>query len=97
MAELLQILDEQYDYPQLTDDILRYNIVLLKSGLNFRDLSGKEFNNNDSKGPKSVATFLVKLSELLPRLVLKQMTLLLKLLDSEVVISNYDSDSSRTR
>jgi hypothetical protein len=49
-----------------------------------RDLSGKEFNNNDSKGPKSVAAFIVKLSELAPRLVLKQMTLLVKLLDSEV-------------
>ena len=51
----------------------------------YRDLSSKEFNNNDSKGPKSVATFLVKLSELVPRSVLKQMTLLVKLLDSEVL------------
>jgi hypothetical protein len=50
----------------------------------FRDLSSKEFNNNDSKGPKSVAAFLIKLSELVPRSVLKQMTLLIKLLDSEV-------------
>jgi condensin complex subunit 1 len=49
-----------------------------------RDLSTKEFNNNDTKGPKSVAVFLVKLSELVPRSVLKQMTLLLKLMDSEV-------------
>lgn len=49
-----------------------------------RDLSGKEFNNNDSKGPKSVASFLVKLSDLVPRSVLRQMTLLIKLLDSEV-------------
>ena len=48
------------------------------------DLSGKEFNNNDSKGPKSVAAFLTKLSELVPRSVLKQMTSLIKLLDSEV-------------
>jgi hypothetical protein len=48
-----------------------------------RDLSGKEFNNNDSKGPKSVSGFLIKLSELVPRSVLKQMTLLVKLLDSE--------------
>lgn len=52
-----------------------------------RDLSGKEFNNNDSKGPKSVAAFLIKLSELVPRSVLKQMTLLIKLLDSEVITS----------
>ena len=53
----------------------------------FRDLSSKEFNNNDSKGPKSVAAFLIKLSELVPRSVLKQMTLLIKLLDSEVITS----------
>jgi condensin complex subunit 1 len=33
MAELLQILTEQYDYPQLTDEILRYDsLVHLKSG-----------------------------------------------------------------
>jgi condensin complex subunit 1 len=55
--------------------------------INVRDLSGKEFNNNDSKGPKSVAAFLIKLSELCPRSVLKQMTLLMKLLDSEVRIA----------
>ena len=52
--------------------------------LRSRDLSNKEFNNNDSKGPKSVSAFIVKLSELAPRLVNKQMTLLVKQLDSEV-------------
>jgi len=49
-----------------------------------RDLSNKEFNSNDLKGPKSVSTFITKISELVPRLVIKQMTLLAKLLDSEV-------------
>ena len=49
-----------------------------------RDLSNKEFNSNDLKGPKSVSTFIIKISELVPRLVIKQMTLLAKLLDSEV-------------
>lgn len=49
-----------------------------------RDLSNKEFNNNDTRGPKSVSTFMTKLSELAPRLVIKQMTLLVKQLDSEV-------------
>ena len=49
-----------------------------------RDLSNKEFNNNDTRGPKSVSAFFVKLSELAPRLVLKQMMLLIKQLDSEV-------------
>ena len=70
MAEFLHILCEQYDYPQLTDEVLR-------------DLSNKEFNNNDTRGPKSVSTFFIKLSELAPRLVIKQMTLLVKQLDSE--------------
>ena len=70
MAEFLHILSEQYDYPQLTDEVLR-------------ELSNKEFNSNDTKGPKSVSSFIVKLSELAPRLVIKQMTLLAKQLDSE--------------
>ena len=48
-----------------------------------RDLSNKEFNNNDTRGPKSVSTFFIKLSELAPRLVNKQMILLIKQLDSE--------------
>jgi condensin complex subunit 1 len=70
MAELLHILAEQYDYPQLTDEVLR-------------EISSKEFNSNDTKGPKSVSTFIIKLSELAPRHVIKQMTLLVKQLDSE--------------
>lgn len=70
MAEFLHILSEQYDYPQLADEILR-------------ELSNKEFNSNDTKGPKSVSAFVVKLSELAPRLVIKQMTMLAKQLDSE--------------
>lgn len=49
-----------------------------------RELSGREFNNNDTKGPKSVSTFIIKFSELAPRSVIKQMTLLAKQLDSEV-------------
>lgn len=49
-----------------------------------RELSGKEFNSNDLRGPKSVSSFISKLSELVPRLVIKQMTMLAKFLDSEV-------------
>lgn len=71
MAEFLHILADTYDYPQLADEILR-------------ELSNKEFNSNDTKGPKSVSQFVVKLSELAPRLVIKQMTMLAKQLDSEV-------------
>ncbi|KAK2747305.1 Condensin complex subunit [Myotisia sp. PD_48] len=70
MAEFLHILAEQYDYPQLADEILR-------------EFGNKEFNPNDTKGPRSVSTFIIKLSELAPRLVMKQMTLLAKQLDSE--------------
>ncbi|KAG5518159.1 hypothetical protein PMAC_003345 [Pneumocystis sp. 'macacae'] len=51
VAEFLQILSEQYDYPQLLDEILRV----------------KEFNSNDNKGPKSISLFLVKLSDIMPR------------------------------
>jgi hypothetical protein len=76
MAEFLHILAETYDYPQLADEILR-------------ELSNKEFNSNDTRGPKSVSSFIVKLSELSPRLVIKQMTMLAKQLDSEVS-SNLD-------
>lgn len=49
-----------------------------------RELGNKEFNSNDTRGPKSVSAFIVKLSELAPRLIIKQMTLLAKQLDSEV-------------
>ncbi|KAM0257034.1 hypothetical protein ACHAQJ_004629 [Trichoderma viride] len=70
MAEFLHILAETYDYPQLTDEVLR-------------EISNKEFNSNDSRGPKSVSAFIAKLSELAPRLVIKQMTMLAKQLDSE--------------
>ena len=49
-----------------------------------REVSSKEFNSNDSRGPKSVSAFIIKLSEVAPRLVIKQLTLLAKQLDSEV-------------
>lgn len=87
MAEFLHILSDQYDYPQLTDEILRQAHILIdycEKLTSNRELSGREFNNNDTKGPKSVSTFIMKLSELAPRLVIKQMTLLAKQLDSEV-------------
>jgi condensin complex subunit 1 len=70
MAEFMQILSEQYDYPQLAEEVLR-------------ELSNKEFNSNDTRGPKSVSIFIAKLSELAPRLVIKQMTLLARFMDSE--------------
>lgn len=75
MAEFLHILAETYDYPQLADEVLR-------------EISNKEFNSNDTRGPKSVSSFIAKLSELAPRLVIKQMTMLAKQLDSEVRLLN---------
>ena len=74
MAEFLFTLADAYDYPQLTEDVLK-------------DISGKEFSSTDLKGPKSISTFLSKISELTPHLVIKQMTLLANLLDSEVLVS----------
>ncbi|RMZ76771.1 hypothetical protein DV737_g4643, partial [Chaetothyriales sp. CBS 132003] len=70
MAEFLHILSEQYDFPQLSSEIMR-------------ELAAKDFSPNDAKGPKSISAFIVKLSELEPRLVIKEMGLLGKFLDSE--------------
>ncbi|EFX04690.1 condensin complex component cnd1 [Grosmannia clavigera kw1407] len=70
MAEFLHILSEQYDYEQLANEILV-------------ELSNKEFSSNDTRGPKSVSSFIIKLSELAPRLVIKQVASLIKQMDSE--------------
>lgn len=71
MAELLAILEKEFDYPQLADEVLR-------------DVSAKTFAPGDQKGPRSFSKFLVKLAELSPRVVQKQMALLLAHLDSDV-------------
>jgi condensin complex subunit 1 len=70
MAEFLQILAEQYDYPQLCEEVLR-------------DVSSKEFSTTDQRGPKSISIFLTKISDLLPQIVIKQMASLANLLDGE--------------
>ncbi|KAI7104952.1 hypothetical protein KC324_g20596, partial [Hortaea werneckii] len=59
MAEFLNILAEQYDYPQLAEEVMK-------------ELSNKEFAANDTKGPKSVSAFVARLSELAPRVVQRQ-------------------------
>ena len=71
MAELLAILEKEFDFSQLGEEILR-------------DVAGKSFAHNDQKGPKVFSRFLVKFAELSPRVVQKQMPLLLAHLDSEV-------------
>jgi len=71
MAECLTVLAKEFDHAQLGDEILR-------------EIAGKTFNSTDTKGPRAFARFLTKFSELAPRSILKQLSLLLGQLDSEV-------------
>ncbi|GMK54239.1 hypothetical protein CspeluHIS016_0108250 [Cutaneotrichosporon spelunceum] len=70
MAELLTILDKEFDYPQLAEEVLR-------------EVAAKTFLHNDAKGPRSFQRFLVRFAEMSPRVVHKQMPLLLAHLDNE--------------
>lgn len=70
MAELLALLRVEFDVERLGEDVLR-------------DLAQKSFTSLDSKSPRSYGRFLVRMAELSPRSVLKQMSLLQKHLDSE--------------
>ncbi|GJJ71787.1 condensin complex subunit 1 [Entomortierella parvispora] len=72
MAELLEMLINDFDFSQLADSILR-------------DVSSKEFDETvkDVSVPRAFAKFLVKLSEVAPKIVLKQMGLLIDHLDGE--------------
>ncbi|KAG7860482.1 hypothetical protein KL939_001968 [Ogataea angusta] len=69
MAELLDTLSKHYDHHQLTDEILK-------------EVSGRQFNENDTSGPKAISTFIVKLSELSPKVVMRQISLVAQLLDN---------------
>lgn len=71
MADLLAILEKEFDYPQLAEEVLR-------------DVAAKTFSHTDAKGPRSFSRFVVRLAEHSPRVVQKQMPLLLAHLDSEV-------------
>ncbi|KAH0581355.1 hypothetical protein H2248_012446 [Termitomyces sp. 'cryptogamus'] len=70
MAECLSILANEFDYPQLGDELLR-------------EIAGKNFNVQDQKGPRVFARFLVRFAELAPRSILKQFSLLREQMDSE--------------
>ncbi|RUS34016.1 hypothetical protein BC938DRAFT_482818, partial [Jimgerdemannia flammicorona] len=83
MAEFLFSLAEQHDYTQLTDEILREI-----GNKEFKDTTTKEVK--DTPNPKTFAAFLTRLSELLPRSVLKNMQILIRQLDSEVCIMFVD-------
>ena len=74
MAELLYILSKEYDHSQLCDEVLR-------------ELAGRTFTAADPKGSRTCARFIQKVAELMPRAVLKQISLLLALLDAEVCLS----------
>lgn len=71
MAECLSILANEFDHPQLGDELLR-------------EIAAKNFNVQDQKGPRVFARFLVRFAELAPRSILKQFSLLREQMDSEV-------------
>ncbi|KAM6490435.1 hypothetical protein JOM56_014108 [Amanita muscaria] len=79
MAECLTFLAKEFDHAQLGDEILR-------------EIARKDFSSagqgakaaQDSKGPHSIARFLVRFAELSPRSILNQLSLLLNQLDSDV-------------
>lgn len=71
MAECLTVLAKEFDYAQLGDEILR-------------EIAAKSFSAQDSKGPRAFSRFLIRYGELAPRSVLKQISVLLAHLDSEV-------------
>ncbi|KAL4072147.1 non-SMC mitotic condensation complex subunit 1-domain-containing protein [Scleroderma yunnanense] len=70
MAECLSHLAKDFDHAQLGEEILR-------------EIAGKSFNAQDTKGPRAFSRFLVKFCEESPRSVLKQISVLLGHLDSE--------------
>ncbi|GBC07485.1 hypothetical protein RclHR1_00750019 [Rhizophagus clarus] len=70
MAEFLHILIQQYNHTQLAENTLE-------------EISEKEFDSQDTIGPKSFSKFLVKLSVLAPKVVIKQIGLLNNHLESD--------------
>lgn len=71
-AELLKSLNDDFDYPQLTEEILR-------------EISSRVFNAKDTTGPKAISSFLTKLSELSPQIMLRQMSLVVRLLNNSSI------------
>ena len=78
MAECLNVLLKEFDHAQLGDEILR-------------EISAKTFSAQDTKGPRNFSRFLTQFAEWAPRAVLKQISLLLSHLDSEVCSFYYPS------
>lgn len=71
-AELLKSLNDDFDYPQLTEEILR-------------EISLRVFNAKDTTGPKAISSFLTKLSELSPQIMLRQMSLVVRFLNNSSI------------
>ncbi|CAI4046650.1 hypothetical protein SKDZ_12G3030 [Saccharomyces kudriavzevii ZP591] len=71
-AELLKLLNDEYNYPQLTENILK-------------EISTRVFNAKDTTGPKAISNFLIKLSELSPGIMLRQMNLVITLLNNSSI------------
>lgn len=71
-AELLKLINDEYNYTQLTEDILS-------------EISSRVFNSKDTNGPKAISSFLTKLSQLSPQIMLRQMSLVVRLLNNSSV------------
>lgn len=84
MAELLVYMVDKQNYTQLADEILREI-----SNREFKDTTSKELK--DSPNPKTFATFLLTLAELSKKTILKNLTVLINLLDSDVRILHIQS------
>jgi condensin complex subunit 1 len=72
MAECLDGLVAEYQYTQLGEDVLR-------------EIASKTFSGQDTKSPRFFSRFLIAFAEKQPKSVLKQISLLLGHLDSEVI------------
>lgn len=71
LADLLNHLFRTYGNTTLCEEMIK-------------EISTRDINSNDNKGPKAIAALLVKLSQIAPKLALRQFTYIVRLLDSEV-------------
>jgi condensin complex subunit 1 len=94
IAELLETIVKEYGSPQIVAEIIKYNIPPTPFAFSlpvFIALFSREVGRmnqreiaQDTSGAKNIATFIGDLAELLPSLVLSNMSILLGHLDSEV-------------
>jgi condensin complex subunit 1 len=71
LAECLDGLATEYHFTQLGEDVLR-------------EIAGLSFSSQDAKSPRFCSRFLIAFAEKQPKSVLKQISLLLNHLDSDV-------------